>query len=402
MSRPRPKKSRPAAPAPDPRGRRTVLFLSLLLTLVGIGASAYLTHLHVMAHTNAGFTPSCDINATWRCTAVAVSPYSVFLRVPMAVWGLLGYAVFLFFLFWGLRSPQHSWPTGLYWLLSAAALALAVYLAVIAEFVIGALCLGCVTLYVVNVLLFAGATWLLVRDPGSLRRDLAGLPRNRAALACAGASLIAAATLFFAYPKYWEIPLQAECEGLPAGVAGDGSCWIGAREPKLEITEFSDYRCPYCRRAHHKLRQLVQEYPNRIRLIHKHFPLDMSCNPELTRQLHDGACLMARMAYCAGAQGKFWVMNDHLFALQESASIDPASVAKEVGLDVGSFMTCLASSEAATIVERDIREGIALHITATPTFFIDGKKYVGAIPDDVLRPYLDHKSGNGDPSAASP
>jgi len=389
MSRVRPTNRRPPLPAVDPGERRVILSLSLLLTLVGLGAAAYLTHLHVMAHTDAGFTPSCDINATWRCTAVAVSPYSIFLRVPVAVWGLVGYSIFLFFLIWGLRSPQRAWSTGLYWLLSAGTLLASVYLAFVAEFIIGALCLGCVTMYGVNLLLFAGATWLLLRDRGAPRRDLAGLLRNRPVLGCAAASLAAAIALILAYPKYWEVPLQAECEGLPAGVAGDGSCWIGARIPQLEITEFSDYRCPYCRRAHHQLRQLVQEYPDRIRLIHKHFPLDMTCNPELTRQLHDGACLMARMAYCAAAQGKFWVMNDRLFSLQEDTSIDPATVAKEAGLEVSPFSSCLDTPEAAEHVERDIRDGIALHITATPTFLINGQKYVGKIPDEVLRPYLE-------------
>jgi uncharacterized membrane protein len=390
MSSSKPGRSNPGQVSPVGVGRRAALAASLLVTLVGLGAAAYLTHLHVLAHTDANYTPACDISATWRCSKVAMSSYSIFLRVPVAVWALLGYSAFLFFLVWGLRREKRVWPTGLYWLLSAGTLLTTIVLAVVAEFVVRALCLGCVIMYGVNVLLFLAATWLLAQDRGALRRDLAGIFRNRPVMGLAGVGLVTAIALIVAYPKYWEIPLQAECGGLPAGIAGDGSCWIGARVPQLEITEFSDYRCPFCRRAHVRLRQLVQKHPNQIRLIHKHFPLDMSCNPLLTKQLHDGACLDARMAYCAGVQGQFWAMNDRLFSLPENDSTDPARLARETGIQVAPFLACLNSAEASAYVERDIQEGLRLHIHGTPTFLINGRTYTGSIPDSVLRPYLEN------------
>jgi uncharacterized membrane protein len=227
------------------RLRRSLLAASAVLTIVGVCAALYLTDLHVRVHTDASYQPACDINAVFRCSDIALSPYSHVFGVPMSVWALVGCAAFLFLQLWGLApDSRHRWPAGLYWLLSAGALLVTLGLAYVAEFLIGAWCLGCIALYVVNLGLFVIASWLLWRDRGAVQRDLRGLPSNRPALALAGLLVLVSAGLVSAFPRYWLQPPQSECNGLPTGVGGDGSCWIGAREPVLEITEFSDYLWP--------------------------------------------------------------------------------------------------------------------------------------------------------------
>lgn len=367
------------------RLRRGLLVISAVLAIIGVGASVYLTDLHMRVHSDPSYQPACDVNQVFRCSDVALSTYSHLLGVPISVWGLLGYAGFLFFQLWGLAPDrQRIWPTGLYWLLADVSLSATAVLFYVAEFIIHAWCLGCITLYVVNVLLFVIATVLLVRDRGALSRDLAGLPSNRPALALAAVSIVAAVGLSLGYPKYWLRPPQSECSGLPTGVGGDGSCWIGAREPALEITEFSDYLCPFCQRAHGQLRELVTKNPDRVRLVHRHFPLDTDCNPALRTQMHAGACLMARMAYCAGMQGQFWKMNDLLFSQPHGTTPVAASLASEAGLDADRFAACIDAPAALAHVQADVQEGLRLKITGTPTFVIDGKMYVGQIPPEIL------------------
>lgn len=371
------------------RARRFILWCSLVLVLVGLADLVYLTDLHVRVNTDPGYVAGCDINATLRCSDVAMSRFSTFAGVPVSVWGIVTYTGYLFFLALAVRGGRaRPWPTGLYWLLNVVNLAATIAFALIAELIIGALCIGCIVLYVISPLLFAGATWLLWKDRGALRRDLAGLRRNGPVVRFAAAAAVASLALVFAYPKYWELPLQSECGDLPAGIRADGSCWVGARDPVLEIVEYSDYRCPFCRRAHTQLRDLVQTHRDQIRLVHKHFPLDMSCNPMLQRQLHDQACLMARMAYCAGMQGKFWAMNDLLFSVPTDVSVNPTELASQSDLDVQGFMQCLDTPAAAEHVRADIEQGIELRITGTPTFFVKGEKYVGQIPDEVIRRHL--------------
>ncbi len=371
------------------RLRQPLLAVSAVFAMVGVSASVYLTDLHVRVHTDASYQPACDVNQTFNCSDIALSSYSHLLGVPMSVWGLIGYAGFLCLQLWGLAPDRgRRWPSGLYWLLSVFTLLTTAALFYVAEFVVHAWCIGCITLYVVNVSLFLLATWLLLRDPGALSRDLAGLPRNRPVLVLAALVLLVSGGLAAAYPKYWERPPQSECSGLPTGVGGDGSCWIGAREPRLEIVEFSDYLCPFCQRAHVELRDLVKKHPDKVRVIHRHFPLDTDCNPALQRQLHAGACLMARMSYCAGVQGQFWKMNDLLFGLQHGTTPDPGQLATDAGLNATRFLDCIDAPAAAAHVQADVQEGLKLRISGTPTFIIDGQTYVGQIPPDVLEKYL--------------
>jgi uncharacterized membrane protein len=371
------------------RLRRGLLAVSAVLAIIGVSASVYLTDLHIRVHSDPSFQPACDVNQVFRCSDVALSPYSHLWGAPMSVWSLLGYAGFLFFQIWGLAPDrQRRWPAGLYWLLSAFTLLSTFGLFYIAEFIIHAWCLGCITLYVSNVLLFVIATWLLWRDPGALGRDLRALPRNRPALALAVLFLLTSIGVSQAYPKYWLRPPQSECNGLATGVGGDGSCWIGAREPVLEITEYSDYLCPFCQRAHGQLRDLVSKHPERVRLVHRHFPLDTDCNPALRTQMHAGACLMARMAYCAGLQGQFWKMNDLLFAQPHGSTPDARALAGEAGLDADRFAACIDAPAALAHVQADVQEGLRLKISGTPTFVIDGQMYVGQIPPEVLAAHL--------------
>jgi uncharacterized membrane protein len=371
------------------RLRRPVLALSAVLAVIGISVSVYLTDLHVRVHTDPGYQPACDVNEVFRCSDVALSPYSQLFGLPVSVWTLIGYGGFLYFQIWGLAPDRRRrWPTGLYWLLAVFTLLATIGLFYVAEFILHAWCLGCITLYAIDVLLFAFATFLWLRDPGALARDLRGLRRNRPALALAAAAVVLSSGLATAYPKYWQRPPQSECQGLPTGVGGDGSCWIGAREPVLEIIEFSDYLCPFCQRAHSELRDLVQRHPDRVRLIHRHFPLDTACNPALQRQMHEGACLMARMAYCAGMQGHFWKMNDLLFGLPRGATPEPVQLATEAGLNSERFAECIEAPAAAAHVQADVQEGVRRQITGTPTFVIDGQMYIGQIPPEVLERYL--------------
>lgn len=368
--------------------RRPILSVSLFLVLISVASAAYLARVHVRVHTDPTYAAGCDLSETFRCSDVALSPYAVVFGVPSAVWSLVGYTVYLFFIVWGLRAEVRTpWPTGLYWLLNAFALAVALTFAYIAEFIIGALCIGCMTMYGTHLLLFVLACTLLRQDRGALRRDLRHLFANRAVLRFGAVMSVLSVSLILGYPRYWEEECLAP-NGLPSGFDAGDSCWIGAPDAVLAVTEFSDYRCPFCRRAHQEIRKLVTQHPSKIRITHKHFPLDTECNPALARQMHPGACLMARMAYCAGRQRLFWAMNDRLFDLPATESVDPEGAAAELGLDVAMFVACVDSPAAVAHVRRDIQEGLRVGVSATPTFLIDGKLYAGRIPDEVLRPVL--------------
>lgn len=139
---------------------------------------------------------------------------------------------------------------------------------------------------------------------------------------------------------------------------------LGRADAPLMIVEFSDYQCPYCQRFHAEvLPELRRHYidTGKVRLVFKDLPLAM----------HREALPAAVAARCAAAQGKYWEMNEALFANQAklAAEIYPR-IAAALGLDAEAFAACRADPVTAQIVRRDTREAQQFGLNSTPSFLI--------------------------------
>jgi len=180
------------------------------------------------------------------------------------------------------------------------------------------------------------------------------------------------------------------------GLTADGRPWMGAASPVLEIQEFTDYRCPDCRKGHLKVRRLLSLFPGQVRIVYRHLPMDPACNPDVTGPIHDRACELARIAVCASRQGRFWEAHDYLLANAEvvcAAKRCAAAVARALDLDEDAFMCCMDDPGVAELLARDIAEAKNLGIRVTPTFFVGGRLYEKAIPDEALAPLLASQEG---------
>jgi protein-disulfide isomerase len=145
----------------------------------------------------------------------------------------------------------------------------------------------------------------------------------------------------------------------------------GAAGAPVTIIEFSDLQCPFCARVAPTLQQLLAEYPDKIKWVFKSFPLDFHLDSPLAHQA----------VLAAGEQGKFWEMHDLVFAGQSSIKRDDLlQKARRLNLDMARFMADLDSEKIKRRVETDKREGAALGLYSTPTFFINSKQYSGAMP----------------------
>jgi|GEM_PF-430180 protein-disulfide isomerase len=145
-----------------------------------------------------------------------------------------------------------------------------------------------------------------------------------------------------------------------------GSPGRGAAKPSVVIVEWSDFGCPFCARAAGILRAEVDAYPDEVRLVFKHFPLDY----------HPHSMEVALASVAADRQGKFWEFHDALFADRESH--DPASVdklARALRLDLARFAADRASAEARALVERDMKQADALGLSGTPFIFVNGRRF---------------------------
>ena len=147
----------------------------------------------------------------------------------------------------------------------------------------------------------------------------------------------------------------------------------GRADAPVVIVEYSDFQCPACRVAVGPLKSILRLYGEDVRVVFKHFPWDF----------HEHARAGARAAECAGRQGKFWEYHDQLYDHQrewtegESAEF-LTGYAKELELDGPAFAACVNDPSVEAALVTDIEEGDNQWVNSTPTFFINGKRFVGA------------------------
>jgi protein-disulfide isomerase/uncharacterized membrane protein len=383
----------PRSPSPPARGPRIAF---LVLCTIGACLAADLIRLHVRVHTDPDYHSYCAISEQVDCETVAQSPQSVVAGLPTAVWGLLGYLFLGSLACWGLRTRLETptWPFAILGALALFSTLVSLWLFAVSLLVIRSTCIVCVGTYVVNILLLVVAGWELRRSnrpaTSALRDELAALRRvARPAVALIGVFAVAAGVLWASVPPYWRLAHMTGPGGLPVGRSADGHWWIGARNATLEITEFSDYQCPFCERGHAAIRALLRDHPEQVRIVHRNFPLDPACNPMLRKPMHNRACLYAALAHCAGEQGRFWEASDLMYARgRQEPALGADEMAAALGLNAAALQRCAESDAARAAVAADVRHGLELQIRGTPTFVIQGRTYPGTIPDDVIRAAL--------------
>lgn len=368
----------------------------LVLCTVGACFSADLLRLHVNVHTDPDYHSYCAMSERVNCDTVAASDYSVFLDLPVALWGLLGYVFMGALAVWGLRGHPRgpSWPLGLAFWLALFSSALGIALFLVSHLIVESVCVVCGGTYLVNIGLALVAFLALRRGGwgvrGALARDLRTIvaaPRSFALLLFFFAAVLAASWILV--PPYWRVETAMGPGGLAVGVTPAGHPWIGASEPALVITEFSDYQCPHCQRGHDEVRKLIEAHPGRVRVVHRHYPLDQQCNAAIPRPFHPYACRYAVLSHCAQKQGRFWEANDYLFANgRRRLPVTLEELARILELDRAALRACAEGDEAREAVQRDLEAGRELGIRGTPTFLVRGEAYPGRIPEEVIEAAL--------------
>lgn len=143
----------------------------------------------------------------------------------------------------------------------------------------------------------------------------------------------------------------------------EGSPALGREDARVTLVEFSDFECPYCARFYRTLKQLRENYGDRLRIVYRQFPINT----------HPNAYRAAEASLCAHDQGRFWELHDAMF--QDQDQLDSASLtetAERIGLDMQQFEACLESASHTEQIERDIAEGERLGVTGTPAIFVNG------------------------------
>ncbi|MBF5041118.1 thioredoxin [Aggregicoccus sp. 17bor-14] len=166
----------------------------------------------------------------------------------------------------------------------------------------------------------------------------------------------------------------------------------GPKAAKVTIVEWSDFECPFCGRVTPTLKQIEETYGKDVRVVFRHQPLPF----------HQSAKLAAEASMAAHEQGKFWEMHDKMFSNQRA--LDRASLeryAQEIGLNLPKFKAALDSGKFRSRVEQDARDGAAVGANGTPTFYVNGREVVGAVPFANFKQIIDEEIAKADKLLAS-
>ena len=367
-----------------------------LLGLAGLTSSTYLSLSHYRVYTDIGYRSFCAISKAINCDTVSQSPYSIFLGLPVAVWGVVGY--FLFLLFTSMAANKEANRQRLWPLLIFLSLVFCIYsiiLSLISTFIIHSYCIMCIVSYAINFLLLY-YTWL-TRNRFKKEHLFSGLKKDVIffwikrkitfpLLGVFGAGFIALVTFI---PHYWRLQLPPPTENIPMGITQQGHPWIGAEHPKLVVTEYTDYQCFQCKKMHYFIRQLIARYPEKIRLVHRNFPMDNEFNPIVKQPFHVGSGIMALLAISAADDNHFWQINDALFEIAGNhENINIKKLAQKVGMDYRHLASGLNDRICRKRLQHDIISALKLNITGTPAFIIDKKVYFAKIPPEIIEEAL--------------
>lgn len=175
-------------------------------------------------------------------------------------------------------------------------------------------------------------------------------------------------------------------------VAGDPPAY-GPADAKVTLVEFSDFQCPYCAMAAQTIQQVKDQYPDRVRIVFRQFPLSF----------HEHAQAAAEASLAAHAQGKFWPLHDLIFANQSELS--PKALrgyAEQAGLDLAVYDKALTDSSYAAAVTADLALGEQVQVSGTPTLFLNGKRVPNPTDFAEVAPLIDAALAAASPAPAAP
>lgn len=399
----------------------------ILIVLVISFAAVVLSGLSLREHylnIETGFHQDsfCSINNYVDCSKVDASEYSSFRGVPSAGLGFVLFLIILLYSVFSLSSTQKYKPGLLFcFFLAKITFLVTLFMAYQSFFVIQALCLICIGMYLCHLALLiclpkaAGFSYseLLSKFGAYIKaifgssKELGFKPRFFLHSFISLAILLSFSALFLkvseekknAYaiaqlekkkkdqksklPPPQEIDLNTiinlhyEQPSLDISVDASRPVW-GNPKAAVKLIEFSDFQCPYCSRAAQFLKQELQPWKEEIAFYFVNYPLDKNCNPAIQRDFHQYACMAASASLCAHKEGKFWQLHDEIFANQRQLNEKLLeNLIQKVGLNLSETKACMESSETKQMITEDLQLGRKAGVRGTPTVIINGRKVNG-------------------------
>jgi len=156
---------------------------------------------------------------------------------------------------------------------------------------------------------------------------------------------------------------------------------LGDANAPVSLIEYGDYQCPFCHDFFKETESVIRDQyikTGKVKMVFRNFSF---LGPE-----SDTA---AAAAECAKDQQHFWDYHDALYnaetkdGKENNGNITRAFLIKLAGdakLDVPAFTSCVDSGKYATKIQQDMQDAQQYGVNSTPTVFINGQKFEGALP----------------------
>ncbi len=322
-----------------------------LFTLVALAASAAL----FVDYTS--YAPAFCTGAHSGCSAVRASGFGYLLgAIPVPLLGLIGFGAVLVVSL----MPAGGLRKRLLAPLALGGAAMGLLLFALQAVVIKRFCEFCVATDVSSLLIGVFAVLH--------RQAIADAPADRNHEFFARWAWAGLGGLAIAAPLVW--PHVRPAPPVPAGIR---AFYVPG---KINVVEFADYECPYCRGLAPRLKKLMNDYPGKVNFVRLNLPLE---------KIHPQARDAARAQVCAAEQGKGEQMADALFEAKELSTKANRRLAVALGLGMDRFDKCVADPKTDKRIDQQGGILRKAGFSGLPTTFVGAHEVVGAQPNDVFR-----------------
>jgi protein-disulfide isomerase/uncharacterized membrane protein len=381
-----------------------------VLSLLGGIVSFYTLYNHFKLNSGS-IVSTCDLSATFNCTAVETSQWAKIFGIPLGAYGV---AFFTFIMLATVVLKRKKLlPLVLFFSLFSSLSSVALF--AIAKLAVGVICPVCLLVYVINFTLLSIAIYhsrssrkrmgsvkyLIISFTDLIRSNwieifllstisgialAVSLPlaeemgsKETAYQSELVSKKVADDTIFQEWAAKSETNIPLNFNGAPSS-----DFLIGSSKARVQVVEFIDFLCPACQSSFFKLLALQDKYPDKFSLVVKNYPLDSECNSSVPDGGHEGSCKIAALVRCLGEQNRFREAAEIAFAgglalTSNNNFIDGALsiLEKNIDFDLAKAKECYNSGRQQEIVKGDIKIGDTIPVEHTPTIFLN-KREIGA------------------------
>ncbi|MCB9027208.1 MAG: thioredoxin domain-containing protein [Bdellovibrionaceae bacterium] len=179
--------------------------------------------------------------------------------------------------------------------------------------------------------------------------------------------------------------LEEEFKNPKMASVDDKRAIFGNKSAPVTIIEYSDFECPYCSRGYNTVKQVREEYGDKVRVVYKHLPLDFHPMAEPAAMYFEAVALQSH--------DKAEKFHNLVFENQSDLKTEKEkfldSVVKKVGADLAKVKKDLKSDIVKKNIETDMAEAKKFDFSGTPGFLVNGVSLKGAYPFAEFKKIID-------------